>query len=826
MYKKVIGISILFLIIYSSSLFAEDANLVRNPGFEDGTETGFYNWTKHALIPREDVVEFQWDANARYSGKKSVCIFNKSSNYTALKQVIPVKRNTRYILSCRIKTENVGLDFPGANLLVDGIGTNVNGDLRGTTGTWKLVTLDVKTTQFTETLTISLELGAYGNPNTGKAWFDDVTMKETDLNSDPFGKISETTAGNGGGKPVFLVLLGLFLVAIIALIVIVVKTKKSSGVFRDINGTSGTNTPETNDSHSKLNKVDIVMMIIMTLIYLVIALYNLGKFNAPKTFWAPVKAGENYTVCLDRPHDLSKIYYYCGLGKGKFTLEYLDQKSGKYLPLAPLPKEDVWVFMWRSVKVKAITNRIKVTVQDPGGALSELCILEKGGNKPLKVQIEDNNTDPQDIDSVKNLFDEQNFFEFPPSYLSGTYFDEVHHARTAYEYLHQIQPHEDTHPPLGKILIAAGIAFFGMVPFGWRIVGTLFGAAMIPLMYLFGKQLFGRSFYAFCAAYLMMFDFMHFQQTRIGTVDVYAVTFIILMYYFLLQYYTNQTHGARSKQSLNSLFWCGLFLGLGVAVKWISLYAGAGLILIIILIEYWRRKNQILIPKLRQLKTVALKRGNAQPDKINPYFVLFLVIMPLIIYILSYIPFMLAQGHGLGGVLENQFYMLNYHSTDPETHRFSTQWWEWPLITRPMWFFNGPDLPENKISCIVAMGNPAVWWLGILAMVFSVIMVFKKRDRNMLIVVIAFLFQYLPWILISRAKFIYHFFSEVPFMILLIVFMFKYLMDRFPKSKFVIYYYLVIVAILFVMFYPVLSGMVIDKSYVNQFLSWFKGWVF
>jgi len=51
-----------------------------------------------------------------------------------------------------------------------------------------------------------------------------------------------------------------------------------------------------------------------------------------------------------------------------------------------------------------------------------------------------------------------------------------------------MSPYETTHPPLGKIFIALGILVFGMVPFGWRIVGTLFGVAMVPVMYMFGKR--------------------------------------------------------------------------------------------------------------------------------------------------------------------------------------------------------------------------------------------------------------------------------------------------------------------------------------------------
>ena len=45
-------------------------------------------------------------------------------------------------------------------------------------------------------------------------------------------------------------------------------------------------------------------------------------------------------------------------------------------------------------------------------------------------------------------------------------------------------PYETTHPPLGKVIMMAGIEMFGMDPFGWRFMGTIFGIAMVPLMYL------------------------------------------------------------------------------------------------------------------------------------------------------------------------------------------------------------------------------------------------------------------------------------------------------------------------------------------------------
>jgi len=50
------------------------------------------------------------------------------------------------------------------------------------------------------------------------------------------------------------------------------------------------------------------------------------------------------------------------------------------------------------------------------------------------------------------------------------YFDEVHYlpaARALLELSHLANPE---HPPLGKALIALGIAVFGDGPLGWRIV--------------------------------------------------------------------------------------------------------------------------------------------------------------------------------------------------------------------------------------------------------------------------------------------------------------------------------------------------------------------
>ncbi len=91
--------------------------------------------------------------------------------------------------------------------------------------------------------------------------------------------------------------------------------------------------------------------------------------------------------------------------------------------------------------------------------------------------------------------------------------------------------------------------------------------------------------------------------------------------------------------------------------------------------------------------------------------------------------------------------------------------------------------------------------------------------------VVAFLSQYLPWVFISRTVFIYHFFPSVPFIVLMIGYGMKILTDWKPRMKKWMFVYAGLAVALFVMFYPVLSGMAIDPMYVKNFLRWFDSWV-
>lgn len=151
--------------------------------------------------------------------------------------------------------------------------------------------------------------------------------------------------------------------------------------------------------------------------------------------------------------------------------------------------------------------------------------------------------------------------------MNSTYFDEVYHGRTGVEHMEGIRPYEWTHPPMGKILIALGMKIFGKNMFGMRSMGTIFGIFMILLSICLAKKVVKTSFGGFAAAFLMMFDFMHFTHSRISSIDVYAVTFVILMFYFMYDYYVAKAHNMGLKKTLTDLFLSGLFMGCAISVK-------------------------------------------------------------------------------------------------------------------------------------------------------------------------------------------------------------------------------------------------------------------
>ena len=554
----------------------------------------------------------------------------------------------------------------------------------------------------------------------------------------------------------------------------------------------------------RLSGRDMILICILTAVYGTISFINLGSFACPETYIDV--AEETVTVDFPSKQYIKKIAVYpsCNDINENRTLDlsYTDESGEEVTETLT----DLSVFAWNFIDVDKEVMSFSFSSDYERLMLMEAAVFSDEGLIPVSAD--------------NNLFDEQNLVPERKTYKNSTYFDEIYHARTGYEFLHGFNVYEWTHPPLGKVFISLGIKLFGMNTFGWRFVGNLFGIMMVPVMYVFSKKLFRKTHLAFFTTLIFTFDFMHFVQTRIATIDVYVTFFIMLMYLFMYKFYQSSIFDKSLSKVVLPLILTGISFGLGTSSKWTAIYACCGIALIFF-IKIYQMYNEYYY-----LRTLPF---TSKFIKICITCVGVFIVVPVIIYALSYIPYLGTENtEGMKTIIENQRDIFIYHSRtvlDSE-HPFASEWYKWPIMLRPIWYYSG-EVSETVKEGISAFGNPAVWWIGIPALFYNIYLAFVKGDRKAIYLVIGYLACLLPWVPVDRTTYIYHYFPCVPFVCLMIGHAFEKLYYKNPRlEKRIFLIYSILVIGLFIFFYPILSGMPINEEFVQRFMEWFESWVF
>jgi len=587
-----------------------------------------------------------------------------------------------------------------------------------------------------------------------------------------------------------------------------------------------------------MGKWDWLFIFVLITAYSIAAFMNLGNFHSPQTTWLP-EPGEHATIDFGEPTFVTRIQFLMGARHDRPFLVEGSQDGGQtWIHVHTVEEADV--FAWTDVNITpAFAQHFRIVPLAEGLRLQEFAF--RGLDDELlpihAVSL-----------GAENLFDEQHLVPYRRYFMNSTFFDEIYHPRTGYEFVHGLTVFETTHPPLGKVFIAASVRVFGMTPFAWRLPGTLFGILMIPLLYAFARQILKSNKWGLFAAFIFTFDFMLFSQTRLATIDTYVTFFVLAMYFFMYLYTRGIRHNSLAR-SLVLLGLCGGMMGLAIASKWQGVYGALGLPFL-----FFPALYRLYLHDFRQAKIT--------------FFACFglFVALPLFIYVLSYIPFVYASGGGgLRTIWENQTLMLGYHTGLDETHPFGSPWWSWPLLITPLWQYRTiiePGIHRGMTS----IGNPAVWWFGVIVTIYAIALVLRrfiswykksfgartisKEDSSatmsksaysdLVFLLVAYAAQFLPWVPVSRLTFIYHYFPSVPFVVLIIAWFFKNVYDegltffnyRIRRdgmkslSRNVAVVYAVIVLALFVLFFPVLSGMPISVDFVDTYLRWLPGWIF
>lgn len=584
------------------------------------------------------------------------------------------------------------------------------------------------------------------------------------------------------------------------------------------------NAPRASKQRMPFTRMDAGIILAITLIYSVFALYDLGDTDAPQTEYH-VQKDESMILEIPEGRTDSWLYWYLGyLPNIEFLMEYRTSGEEEWQKLGDegiVTMHDV--FKWEKMQLPVNCRFLRMTCRSDQASIMELSLADSSGAAFL----------PQNVQDYPALFDENELFPSEGiSFRNGTYFDEIYHARTGYEFLHGLFTYETTHPPFGKVLISLGIAMFGMTPFGWRIVGTVIGILMLPVIYLFARDISKSRWLGGFACILLAFDFMHFAQTRIATIDVYVTFFILLMYYLMYLYTQMSFYDTPLRKTFLPLGACGVTMGFAIASKWTGIYAAVGLA-VVFFASLYRRYQEYCYAKKNPSRYSNGIRHKDVVKKFQPYTkktiqfcLVFFVAIPALIYVLSYIPFKSWDNGLLNKMWNNQISMLSYHSNLEAEHPFSSFWYEWPTMIRPILYFS-QSVGETARQSISAFGNPLVWWAGMPAFVYMLYLAVRKKDRNAIFLCVGYLAEYLPWCLVSRVTFIYHYFPSVPFVVLMLMYCAKRLRERLPKKGWQVTTALYAAAVIgmFLMFYPVLSGQTVETQYVDTFLRWMESWV-
>ena len=82
-------------------------------------------------------------------------------------------------------------------------------------------------------------------------------------------------------------------------------------------------------------------------------------------------------------------------------------------------------------------------------------------------------------------------------------------------------------PELGKLLIAAGEAVFGLNSFGWRFASALAGSLAILVMCRIARRLTRSTLLGCTAGLLMALDGLEFVLSRTGILDIFLMFFVL-----------------------------------------------------------------------------------------------------------------------------------------------------------------------------------------------------------------------------------------------------------------------------------------------------------
>lgn len=409
------------------------------------------------------------------------------------------------------------------------------------------------------------------------------------------------------------------------------------------------------------------------------------------------------------------------------------------------------------------------------------------------------------------------------------------------------------HPPLGKWLIALGMAIGGPDDSsGWRLATALLGTGTVLLVYLIARVLTGSTVVATVAGGLLAIDGLSIVMSRIALLDGPLTFFLLLgVLFVLLDRRRTIPLLERRDPEKPDPFWgpilwrrpwliaAGVAFGAASAVKWSGLYALAGFGLYVVVTDALarRRAGVIVWPS-----DAVFRQG--------PVSFLLLVAPALATYLISWTGWLVTAGgydrqsdpNPLIALWNYHQSMLGFHVGLNRGHPYASAAWEWPFLLRPtaVWVDSdpGPCGTDHCIAVISTVPNPLIWYAGFAASVYLLFLLVRSWVRRtpvgpeISIPLVGLAVTYLPWLMFPERT-IFQFYTVVmmPFLVLALALTLRIIagrredpLDRRQTGERTVLIFLVVVALVSLFFLPSWTGMSVPYDFWLVH-NWLPGWV-
>jgi dolichyl-phosphate-mannose--protein O-mannosyl transferase len=391
---------------------------------------------------------------------------------------------------------------------------------------------------------------------------------------------------------------------------------------------------------------------------------------------------------------------------------------------------------------------------------------------------------------------------------SQPFFDEVHYVPAARSLLEGDIYANREHPLFGKQMIALGMMIFGDNALGWRIMPWLAGAlalfAMMRAMWFASIQRFATGVFGL----LVATGFMLFIHARIAMLDIFMMAAIsVAAWQFAAA--LREPESARRRLAI-----CGVALGLAMASKWnvLLLAMVPGIAFFI---------GRVSSGRERLWRS---ERGGPIPGVSLIYAAVWLGVVPLIIYAVTFLPALLHKDSQLAsqGFIGLHIEILQLQAQTLKPHPYQSIWPQWLVNWRGVWYlYENVDEAQRGVLLI---GNPLTMLLGVPAMIWCGLSGYHERDWTKRGIATGFLVSMALWLVpFKSVQFYYHYLLPSGFLFAALALAMEELWKGGNKALVVT---VLMAAIgLFVYFFPILSAAPLSAPDAFQNYAWLPSWV-